>query len=233
MMEPKRVIRRRNAYLISYLVLVAVFFTSVALIFIYIQDENISTLVALLLMIVLAILSGYFKNTITSYNNLSRIAKLIIKQADPIPYSRDPFEIPFVTRDFDKIHTNDRFTLYAVGPKEKDKNNTPLQIIILLYKDIDFYDKEIDEEIEKLEKTFKKQPRRYQIIAFKKYSKIGDKEIKALGEVVSYTVYRRMFAQINIGINTENQRAYFLHSNEYSPNRNYLETVEWIKSILN
>ncbi|MDD2575491.1 MAG: hypothetical protein PHD47_03360 [Acholeplasmataceae bacterium] len=232
MMEPKRVIRRRNVYLISYLVIVAVIFTSVALVFIYIPDENISTLIALLLMIVLAILSGYFKNTITSYNNLARIAKLIIKQADAIPYSKDPFEIPFVTRGFDKIHANDRFTLYAVGPKEKDKNNTPLQIIVLIYKDIDFYDKEIDEEIEKLEKTYKKQPRRYQIIAFKQYPKIGEKEIKALGEVVSYTVYRRVFTQINIGINTENQKAYFLHSNEYSPNRNYLETVEWIKSIL-
>ena len=106
MMEPKRVIRRRNVYLISYLVIVAVIFTSVALVFIYIPDENISTLIALLLMIVLAILSGYFKNTITSYNNLARIAKLIIKQADAIPYSKDPFEIPFVTRGFDKIHAN-------------------------------------------------------------------------------------------------------------------------------
>jgi hypothetical protein len=99
---------------------------------------------------------------------------------------------------------------------------------------IDYYDQSLHNEISKLESTFVKRefPQKYMIIAFKEFDAINDQVIHDIGEIVSYRTNRHSYTQINVGLDKDSEKAYFLYSDIYYPTYYYKDTVDLIFELI-
>mgnify|MGYP001074387790 CR=1 FL=1 len=239
-MNAKELIKKRNITLIIFLFVVAFFIGILVMIsklFPDYRDMSLWLLIALVVMIVVLL---WFRRTLYSYNNLARIAQTILKQGEAVPYTKNPVKDDIYLKNAGYVlfsQNNDFKLLYSLDRDESYKSKKVYLlylIIIIKNSSLDFYDKSIHEEIYKLESGFdkKKKPTRYLISAFKEFDEIDETALRSIGEVVNYKQYRQHFTQINVGLNINEHKAYFLYSKEYNPSRNYSQTIEFIQKII-
>ena len=239
-MDSKQIIKRRNLILIGFVVITAIFFTAITLVFIRVKDYNIMTLINIILVFTLSLISLAFRSTLYSYNNMVRIANLVLKQAKPVNYKQniifDQNLIP--PKEFAVFTKNDAYVIYykhVLDETIRIKKIWRLYVIMILKKQtLDYYDKVLHDEIAKLEVSFPKKelPTKYLILGFKEFDKIDEKAIKDLGEVVSYTQSRHTYTQVNVGLARDSQKAYFLYSDIYYPTRYYQIAVDLIFDLI-
>lgn len=239
-MNSDKVIRKRNIYLAIFLGIITVFVGLFVLIGLNITDPNQLTLYYLVLFTVLLLISLYFKKLLTSYNNLVKLAKVIKTQAQPLNYKDSVVENVkyFYNQGYQSFISTQDFTLlykHVVDKSLKVKKIKKLYVVVLIKnKGYDFYHKNIHDEINKLEDSFKRKdfPSKYIITAYKEVDHMTDGYIKEIGEVVSYSVYKQTYVQINVGLAKDEKKAYFLYSNSYYPNSYYKEAVDSIKNSI-
>lgn len=239
-MNAKQIIKKRNMVLIGFLLLTAVFVIAVILVFIKIKDYNMMTLINMVLIFTLTLISLLFRSTLYSYNNMVRIARVVLNQAKPVNYSKNIIQnsSPLTQMGYTLYTNNDLYSLYylhSMDERIKVKKIWQLSIILILKKQsIDYYDQSLHNEISKLESTFVKRefPQKYMIIAFKEFDAINDQVIHDIGEIVSYRTNRHSYTQINVGLATDSKKAYFLYSDKYYPTYYYKDTVDLIFELI-
>lgn len=239
-MNAKQIIRKRNIVLVGFLLLTAVFVVAITLVFIRVKDYNMMTLINIVLVFTLTLISLLFRSTLYGYNNMVRIARVVLNQAKPVSYSKNiaKYTAPLIDKGYTLYTTNETYSLYylhTVDERIKVKKIWQVSIILILKKqDTDFYDKNLHNEIAKLESTFQKRefPQKYMIIAFKEFDTMDDKAIHDIGEVVSYRTNRHSYTQINVGMAQDSKKAYFLYSNTYYPTYYYKDAVDLIFELI-
>ncbi len=239
-MDSQEVIKKRNKIFISFMIVVGVFLTAMILIAIFVQNRDNMTLINVILAVVLMIISVSYKNILFGYNNMAKIAKVILSQAKPITYRKNIIENPeIVLNKGFKVHANNKLysILYKIDSDNalKVKRIKILSLVLILKSDkLDFYDKNLHDDIGKLEKSFtrKEFPSKYVITAFKSFDKMDDKSLKEIGEVVTYKDRRQSYTQVNVGLSKEDNKAYFLYSETSYPSIYYKIAVDFIKDII-
>lgn len=239
-MDSKQIIKRRNLILLSYIVVTTVFITAIVLVFTKITDYNKMTLINMVLVFALALISIAYRSTLYSYNNMARIARVTLKQSKPVAFGLNLVKQPnmLLSKGYTLYTSNDSYSVYykhAVDDSIKIKKIYRLYIILLLKKEtLDFYDKKLHDEIAKLEVSFpkKESPNKYIITAFKEFETMNEKSYHDIGEVVSYTANKNTYAQVNVGLNKNDHRAYFLYSNDYSPTLYYQLAIDLIFELI-
>ncbi|MFA6801373.1 MAG: hypothetical protein WCR19_04640 [Acholeplasmataceae bacterium] len=239
-MSSQEVIKKRNKLFFSFIAVVIIFLTAMILVAIYVDDYNDMTLINIIIVIALMVISLFFRNILFGYNNMARIAKVVLSQGNPIKFTYNIVENPDVLlNDGFSIHANNSsYSIYykiVVDNSLKIKNIRLLYLVLILKKpQLDFYNKNLHEDIQKLESTFQKKsrPTKYIITAFKEVHNISDTTIKEIGEVVSYSQKRQSFNQINVGLYNEDHKAYFLYSEKYNPSYYYKLGIDFIKKII-
>lgn len=239
-MNAKQIIRKRNIILIGFLLLTAVFVVAVVFVFVRVKDYNMMTLINIILIFTLTLISLIFRSTLYSYNNMVRIARVVLNQANPVNYSKNIIQNtnPLTQMGYTLYTKNDTYSLYylhSMDERIKVKKIWQLSIVLLLKKQsTDFYDQNLHNEITKLESTFQKRefPLKYMIIAFKEFDTINDQAVHDIGEIVSYRTNRHSYTQINVGLATDSKKAYFLYSDKYYPTYYYKDTVDLIFELI-
>jgi len=239
-MNAKQIIKKRNMVLIGFLLLTAVFVIAVILVFIKIKDYNMMTLINMVLIFTLTLISLLFRSTLYSYNNMVRIARVVLNQAKPVNYSKNIIQNPnpLTQMGYALYTNNDLYSLYylhSIDERIKVKRIWQLSIILILKKQsTDYYDQSLHNEISKLESTFSKRefPQKYMIIAFKEFDAIDNQAIHDIGEIVSYRTNRHSYTQINVGLDKDSNKAYFLYSDTYYPTYYYKDTVDLIFELI-
>jgi len=239
-LNSKQIIKKRNFILAIFILLTALFIVAIALVFAKIEDYNTMTLVNIILLVGLIGTSLLFRSTLYGYNNMVRIARLILFQAKPVTFTQDPInDVKLISnKGYIRFIETSKFSIYYTHtPDEtiKLKKLWRLTIAILIHDDqLDFYDKAIHDEIAKLEVSFTKKelPTQYVIVAFKHYDQANEKAIKDVGEVVTYANQRHHYTQVNVGIMKKDTKAYFLYSDTYYPSRYYQIAVDLIFSFI-
>lgn len=239
-MNSNQVIKKRNFILISFVLVTAIFITAITLVFVKVKDYNIMTLVNIVLVFTLSLISLAFRSTLYSYNNMVRIANLVLKQAKPVNYTQNIIldQSLISPKEYTVFTKNDNYVIYYKHELDETirvKKIWRLYIIMILKKEsLDFYDKGLHDEIAKLEVSFPKKelPTKYIIIGFKEFGTSNDQVIKDIGEVVSYAQNRQTYTQVNVGLIRDSHKAYFLYSDHYYPTRYYQIAVDLIFNLI-
>ncbi len=215
--------------------MVAIFSTAIILVFRNIEDYNTMSLINIILVFIFALVTLAFRSTLLGYNNLVRIAMVVRKQSDPIHFTKNIVREPApLNKEYTLYTATSNYRLYYNHYQDKTPNvrkRYHLKIVIIITTStLDFFDKRLHDDIAKLQTIFSKKeiPNKYAIVAFKEYQDMTEDDLKAIGEVVSYTISRQTFTQINVGLCLSDHLAYFLYSKQYVPNRNYQEAVDLI-----
>lgn len=195
------------------------------------EIQTTLNIILLTLFIVFAIL---YKNVIIGYRNMSQIAKINLYQSKPLDLGIeiDNLKKRLINRNLTVYSSNDKYEIYYESMKSK---NIPLEIIILINDNaIDYYDKTIHDEINKLEDEISKKHkyREMIILAFKKYNVMSKEDLNNIGEVVCYSISKKKYVQINVGLSAKDKKAFFLYSDKYYPNHTYKKSVDKIKEII-
>lgn len=234
-MNSTDVIKKRNHIFILFLFILIIFSVAIFLVFSRIKDYNTMTLINILLLFALALITLKFRDVLYNYNNLARIAKVINLQSEPITFTNNIVEEHGKLRKNYTLFTSTKaYHIYYHHFKDMTPNvrkNYCIEIIAIIHDpEFDFYDKGLHEDISKLETIFNKKeaPNKYVILAFKSFDMINETRVKEIGEVVSYRVNRHSFTQINVGLSTQEQLAYFLYSKNYYPNKTYMDAVNLV-----
>lgn len=239
-MNSKEVIQKRNKIFISFIVTIVIIITAMIVVAITVNDYNNMTLINIILVVVLMIVSITYKNVLFGYNNMAKIARVVLTQAKPIPYKRNLMEFPSaLLKEGFQMHakTYDYDIYYKIDVDHSLKvKSIKMMYLVLILKDsaLDYYDKNLHDDIEKLESTFTKKtlPSKFIITAFKSYESIDSNITKDLSEVVSYQNKKHSYSQINVGLNQDDHKAYFLYSESYNPTQYYKKGVDFIKHII-
>jgi hypothetical protein len=239
-MNSKKVIQKRNQIFASFVVIMIILVTAIILVAILVDDSNIRSLINILLIIVLLGTSLAYRNVLLGYTNMAKIAKVVLSQSKSLPFKHNPIKNPKILkqRGFQLYTFSDSYDIYYkidIDKSLKVKSIRMLYLVLLLKNsDVDFYDKRMHVDIQKLESTFKKReiPSKYIITAFKPYNSIDNKALTDIAEVVCYQDKRQFYSQINVGLNDEDKKAYFLYSDTYSPTMYYKLGVDFIKDII-
>ncbi len=238
-MDANQVLRKYKKIIITFFSIVAILIGAMIMVAIDVTDANKMTSINMILLLVLLIISLLFRTVLLGYKYMAGISKVIINQDKPIPYKRNVianYQV-LIADEFIEFANNDRYHIFYKREEIKGKVLKVKRLIIVLLlktKNLDYYDKLMHDDINRLEETFKKKERSTQniIIAFKNYEQIDEKATTNIAEVVSYGVGRQFFTQINVGLNNSDNKAYFLYSDTYSPSTSYKVGVELIKKLI-
>ncbi|MDR2867434.1 MAG: hypothetical protein LBV55_02090 [Acholeplasmatales bacterium] len=239
-MDPQKVINKRRNILIAFLSLLVIFLVAIILVSVLVKNDVIMSSINLGLLLIFLIISLVFRKPLFVSNTSARVANLILKQGPPLVYQVNIVDNPqvFSAMGFTKqVHTSD-FVMYyrhSLLRTTAFKKVYKLEVSYILKKtDYDFYHQDIEVEINKIENSFSKgeRPTKYIIIGYKNYESFDSVAKKELAEVVSYTLNRQNFSQINVGFVKKEARAYFLYSEKYAPSMYYQEAVEFIKNVI-
>ncbi len=239
-MDSKAVIKKRNIYLGLFIGVTVTFVVGIILSLALIESENTKTLIALVLTLGLTIALVYFRSVLYGYNQMVKIARIVLTQGEPLPQQTnlDKVRAYFVRHQY-KVHAdNEDYSILYINEVDKSLKITKikkLKLALLIKKSkLDFFDQHLHDDIKKLEDSFSKKefPNKYIILAFKEFNFVKDTQLKSIGEIVSYSMGKQSYNQINVGLNKFDQRAYFLYSDRFYPNAYFKEGVETIKDVI-
>jgi len=236
----KTVIKKYKNTLIIYFSITVIIITVMILVFLYVPNDNLVNAINILLLVSLIIFSLLYRNVILGFKNMSQVARVVLKQGEPIKYNSDIFlkkdymennqyEIFKSTSAYDIYYKYVSLKTYKFFKVKKLKT-----IVLIKENKLDYYDERLHEDINLLEENVAEKQRFYKhhMIFIKKFEKITKNDLKSIGEVVLYNVGRQSFIQINVGLNTEDKKAYFLYSDVYFPTMDFKDTTNEIKNII-
>jgi len=237
--NPKEIIKKRNKLLLTAGICVTIPIIAIIILAIVIVNDNLKFGLNLGLLVLVLVIALLFRSKIYTYNNLAKIATLVLRQDKPISYIESIVTHPhkLLTQGFIQVANFERFSMYYRHSKNPSAITTKvfkIEICIIV-KDssLDFYDASIEEEIQKLENTFtrKDRPTKYIILGFKNYESVNEKILKELSEVVCYSVARFHYSQINAAFIRTEKKCYFLYSDSYNPSSYYKQGIDFIKHL--
>lgn len=238
-MNSNQIIKKYRNTIISFLIIVSLLIVGMIIVAFKVTDYNKMTLINLILLVVLLVVALSYRSVLLGYKYLAGIARVIINQSQPLPFKRNivkEFGV-LLTDDFKVFTNNDNYQIMykRVEDGKKIFKNKILYIVLLLkVEKLDFFDKYLHEDINKLEETFSKKERSNKqiVLAFKNFENVKEDNLKEIGEVVSYGAGRQFFTQINVGLNKKDSKAYFLYSDVYNPSASYRLGTEYIKRLI-
>ncbi|HHT38894.1 MAG: hypothetical protein RBS76_01925 [Acholeplasmatales bacterium] len=239
-MNSKQVIKKYQSLVITFFSIIVIFIVAMMIVAFKVDDNEKMTMINLILMVVLLVISLLFRTVLLGYKYMAGIARVVLKQGKPINFynNLDSIEYKLIQKGYQKYANNENYQIlyYQENIVKKKVFRTKRLYVVILIKDqtIDFYDKNLHDEITALQELFPKKERANQYLfnAFKSFNNIYQEDIKALSEVVSYGAGKQFFTQINIGLNKSDKKAYFLYSDDYYPSTSYKDCVELIKTII-
>jgi hypothetical protein len=208
-----------------------------------IQDNNIQFIVFLLLIIVLMVVSVYFKSYLDRIQNVSYLIRIMRNAAGPIELNHMK-EIPI----FEAYARQKDFVLYSQGETfkvfykaEKDHINRLrrryiLQVLVILKpSEPIFFSDKADIEINKLnQELLKKKMKvtRMLVSQIKPVDELTEANKQALKEIVFYRSKRETISVINVALDKNSNKAVMLYSDTYSPSLYYKYHVEQLKTLI-
>lgn len=239
-MDSHEVIKKRNKILIAYLVLLALMIIAMILIAIFVDDADMMNLINVSILILMLIVTALFRSPLLGYSNMAKIAKIVLNQSKPIKFKRNIVDDPnyLISQGFTLYGNTHAYQIYQridELPTLKIRKITILNLAVIIKDNgLDYYDKNLHDDIQKLESTFtrKNKPTRYIITAYKSLNGMSQQDIQAIGEVVNYNLKKYAYTQINVGLNKKDHKAYFLYSDQYVPGINYKNAIEFIKKSI-
>ncbi len=230
----------------TYLIYIGVFIGFVGLAILLgfiITDNNLEYLVFLLLIVILMIVSVYFKSYLDRIQNVSYLIRLMKNASDPLELNHMQ-ELPI----FEAYARQKGFSLYAQGKQHKvfykvDKDHIRsvsrkyiLQVIVLLDKNEPiFFSDKADDDINKLSQELlnkRMKVSRLLITQVKPIDELDESTKNALKEIVFYRSKREIISVINVGIHKPSNKAVMLYSDTYSPSLYYKYHVEQLKTLV-
>jgi hypothetical protein len=241
--ELKRINKQFTRTYVIYIAIFVVFLLAALSVGIWIKDSNIEFLLFLLLIIVLMVISVYFKSYLDRIQNVSYLIRIMRNASAPIDLNHMR-EIPI----FEAYARQKGFTLFTSGQTFKvfykaDKDHIKsyarryiLQILVVLdpTEPIFFSDK-ADEEINKLnQELLKKKMKvsRMLITQIKPVDELDEATKSAIKEIVFYRSKREIISVINVAIHKSSNKAVMLYSDTYSPSLYYTYHVEQLKTLI-
>lgn len=233
-MDSKEVIKKYRKSLLFFYIIVALFVAAMIIVLNVTEGEK-QTVINILLLVGLLLFVILYKNIILGYKNMSEVARLNLNQGNPIEMgiSFDKIQKKLINNEYVEFSSNHLYDLYyQIGKKPKNKELTIVATTV--EERLDFYDKNLHDEITKIEDSLSKKNRYYEmiIIVFKKYENVNKENAVQIGEIVNYGFGKKKYVQINVGYSIANNKAYFLYSDLYYPNRTYKKAVEEIKQLI-
>lgn len=226
-------------YLVVFLLFGAVAITAGFLI----QDSNLEFIVFLLLIIVLMVVSVFFKSYLDRIQNVSYLIRIMRNASGPIELNHMK-EIPV----FEAYARQKGFVLYSQAETfkvfykaEKDHINRIrrryiLQVLVLLSpSEPIFFSDKADVEINKLnQELLKKKMKvsRMLVSQIKPVDELNESNKQALKEIVFYRSKRETISVINVALDKNTNKAVMLYSDTYSPSQYYKYHVDQLKTLI-
>ncbi len=241
--ELKRINKQFTRTYVLYIVIFIAFLLTAFSIGIWIKDSNIEFMLFLLLIIVLMIVSVYFKSYLDRIQNVAYLVRIMRNASNPIDLNHMR-ELPI----FEAYARQKGFTLFTTGQTFKvfykaDKDHIKsfgrryiLQVLVVLdpTEPIFFSDK-ADDEINKLNQELLKKKikvSRMLVTQIKPVDELDDATKNAIKEIVFYRSKREIISVINVAIHKSSNKAVMLYSDTYSPSLYYKYHVEQLKTLI-
>lgn len=241
--ELKRINQQFTRSYLLYLLIFIAFGTLAVLSGIFIDDNNLQFIVFLLLIIVLMIVSVFFKSYLDRIQNVSYLIRIMRNASGPLELNHMK-EIPI----FEAYVRQKGFTLFSRGETfkvfykaEKDHINRLrrryiLEVLVILDPtEPIFFSEKADHEINKLnQELLKKKMKvsRMLVSQIKPVDELTESTKQALKEIVFYRSKREIISVINIALDKHTNKAVMLYSDTYSPSLYYKYHVDQLKTLI-
>ncbi|MDD3171110.1 MAG: hypothetical protein PHO86_02195 [Bacilli bacterium] len=239
----KKYFRKKVYYLL--LVWFSLFISIGIVILMYLLEikEIITSLVVFFLLVYLLFMLFFCKTKITFYDMQQRYQELLKKSVGSIKTNCkfDNNWLKFLEKhNYQLFVNNSNVTIYFKIEKSLSKktfiSTSLIEIVTIIKKqELDAYTDQIEDELKKLWAIYEKEYHlnKQIIMQFKKYNNFSEDIKKELDRIISYKEGDNYLININCGYIENEAELYFLHSNEYYPNRYYKYAVDIIKEITN
>lgn len=229
-------LRKKQKIYLNILFLIALLITAdVIVAIIYINHMIISTIVILLL-IVLLLLIYYFKSKYDFYATRYQYAKLISVAEEPLSIRKttDPNALAKqLEKNGYEIYTKngEYIFLYKItNRKKKRKHRILYAALIFINMELSFDDAITNNFFASLEDATHKKEKYMQRIFYQ--IKINDKDpIESANNNLFVSSRQENYIFINVLFNNSKLQMYYLHSNEFSPNRYYTLASEELQNV--
>jgi len=241
--ELKRINKQFTRTYLLYISIFVAFIVAAVTLGLWIEDNNIEFLVLLSLIILLMVVSVYFKSYLDRIQNVSYLIKIMQNASDPIELNHlREFSI------FQAFARQKGFVLYSQGKNHKvfykaEKDHIKsisrryiLEVLVILDESEPiFFSDKADEDINKLnQELLKKRMKvsRMLVTQIKQIDELDESTKNAIKEVVFFRSKREIISVINVGVHKPSNKAVLLYSDTYSPSVYYSYHVEQLKSLI-
>lgn len=233
---------KRNLYLgLLWLSLIFSLATTLLLYFLNV-DMTLVTTIGLILVILNIVFLFYAKSKISFYDMKYKYFLLLSKSVAPYKV-KEIFSNQFIDKlkklDYQTFVNNDNFhVLYKITPTNNSGVlfKTSILNIVTLFKKVNlsYYDDNLENEYQKLYQTYQKKEKvnKQVIIQIKKYESFNEEIKNEIDAIISYKEKDNYLININCGYFSDKNTIYFLHSNDFYPNKYYKYGVENLKQLI-
>lgn len=241
--ELKRINKQFTRTYLLYIGIFVVFIVAAVTLGLWIEDNNIEFLVFLSLIILLMVVSVYFKSYLDRIQNVSFLIKIMKNASDPIELNHlREFSI------FEAFARQKGFVLFSQGKTHKvfykaEKDHIKsitrryiLEVLVILDESEPiFFSDKADDDINKLnQELLKKRMKvnRMLVTQIKQIDDLDESTKNAIKEIVFFRNKREIISVINVGVHKPSNKAVLLYSDTYSPSVYYNYHVEQLKSLI-
>ncbi len=241
--ELKRINKQFTRSYILYIAIFLLFVVAAISIGIWVKDSNVEFMLFLLLIIVLMVVSVYFKSYLDRIQNVSYLIRIMRNASAPIDLNHmrevPIFEAHARQKGFTLFSSGHTFKVFYKAEKDHIKSygrRYILQVLVVLdpTEPIFFSDK-TDDEINKLnQELLKKKMKvsRMLVTQIKPVEELDEATKNAIKEIVFYRSKREIISVINVAIHKASNKAVMLYSDTYSPSLYYKYHVEQLKTLI-
>ncbi|MCV2232467.1 hypothetical protein N7548_06470 [Acholeplasma manati] len=226
-------------YLVVFLLFGAVAITAGFLI----RDSNLEFIVFLLLIIVLMVVSVFFKSYLDRIQNVSYLIRIMRNASGPLELNHmkeiPVFEAYARQKDFVLYSQAETFKVFYKAEKDhinRIRRRYILQVLVLLSpSEPIFFSDKADVEINKLnQELLKKKMKisRMLVSQIKPVDELNESNKQALKEIVFYRSKRETISVINVALDKNTNKAVMLYSDTYSPSQYYKYHVDQLKTLI-
>ena len=243
MNDVKRVNQQFLNLLLIYIAVLVGLIIGIAASFVFIRNIDIAYGILLIVLVVMILITGLFKNRLDQITHMSYLVKIRASQGEPLSImnmqSFPQVQSVFKKYDYERYQDNETYTIYYKLDKDPIKQifrNYMLTVMVLIKnQNAEFYLDRVDKEINKLRDEIfkeKKKINRLIITQIKEIKDLDDKTRDEIKEVIFIRTKRLIISTINVGLFQTQKKAVMLYSDTYSPSLYYKYHLDEIKKIL-